>query len=407
MNRTLFYSVLLLAFGAVVFAAWQVSKPGGNSLAQPQASANPAKTVDKQSSGKPSQAPKAKAAKGGGRPGRSRGPVTVNVATAETIRIEETVSAVGSLLAARSVQLAPETDGRVIEVGLQDGARVKAGDLLFRLDDSVTEAELAQAQAELSLARADLKRARNLAKQSFVSKQSREEAAANVKVLAAKLAVVSARLAKSRIVAPFNGRSGLVGVNVGEYVTKGTALVRLDDLSSLKLDIRVPERLLAQVQAGQSIRVSFDAYPAREFNAKVETIDTAIDSAGRSLVVRGRIKNDEDLLRPGMFARARLVIEARESAVVIPEESVLASAEGEYVFAVSDGKAQRRSVQTGARRDGRIEILKGVEAGEAIVTAGQLKLRGDAVPVKVISPVRGLDDRRDAGLRSAPKPLAG
>jgi len=322
--------------------------------------------------------------------------VKVNVAAAETLRIEETVSAVGSLLAAQSVQLAPETDGRIVESSLRDGSLVVTGDLMFRLDDSVTEAELAQAQAELSLARADLARARNLAKQSFVSQRSREEAAANVKVLAAKLEVVSARLAKSRILAPFDGRVGLIGVSVGEYVTKGTPLVRLDDLSTLKLDLRVPERLMAQVKPGQAIRVGFDAYPQREFVARVETVDSAIDAAGRSLVVRGRIDNADDLLRPGMFARARLVIGAREQAVMVPEEAVLASAEGQYVYAVAQGQAKRRPVRTGARQNGRVEILSGVQAGESVVTAGQLKLRGKSVPVEAIAPVPGLSERKDA-----------
>jgi len=391
MNKKIFYFVLLVAFGAVTWAGWQYSQPGASSGPKGQ------QAEAGQASGKPA------AAKPGGRPGRSRGPVKVNVATAEMLRIEETVSAVGSLLAARSVQLAPEVDGRLVEVGLSDGALVTTGDSMFKLDDSVTEAELAQAQAELSLARADLARARNLAKQSFVSKRSREEAAANVKVLAAKLDVVSARLAKSRILAPFDGRAGLVGVSVGEYVTKGSALVRLDDLSSLKLDVRVPERLLARVKKGQSIRVGFDAYPQREFVALVETVDSVIESAGRSLVVRGRIDNADDLLRPGMFARARLVIGAREAAVMVPEESVLASAEGQYVYVVADEKAERRAVNTGARQDGRIEILKGVQAGESVVTAGQLKLRGKSVPVKAISPVPGLNERKDAstGRRSS------
>lgn len=387
MNKKLFYFVLLIAFGAVSWAGWQYSQP--DSASAPK--------------GSQTAAGKAPAAKPGGPPGRSRGPVKVNVAIAEKLRIEETVSAVGSLLAARSVQLAPEVDGRLIEVGLVDGALVSKGDALFRLDDSVTEAELAQAQAELSLARADLTRARNLAKQSFVSKRSREEAAANVKVLAAKLDVVSARLAKSQILAPFDGRAGLLGVSVGEYVTKGSALVRLDDLSTLKLDLRVPERLLAQVKKGQSIRVGFDAYPQREFLAQVETVDSVIESAGRSLVVRGRIDNADDLLRPGMFARARLVIGAREAAVMVPEESVLASAEGQYVYVVAEEQATRRAVATGARQDGRIEILEGVQAGESVVTAGQLKLRGQSVPVKAISPVPGLDERKDA--RSDPRSL--
>lgn len=322
--------------------------------------------------------------------------ITVNAQKAVVAKIEDSVSAVGSLLAAQSVELAPEVDGRIVTVSVSDGQSVSADDLLFQLDDTVTAAELAQSEAELSLARADLKRASNLARNSFVSERSREEAAANVKVLRAKLQVVRARLAKARIRAPFGGRIGLVNVSPGEYVKSGTALVRLDDLSSLKLDLRVPERLVARVQPGQTIRVSFDAYPGREFLARVETVDTAIDDVGRSLVVRGRLDNADNLLRPGMFARARLILGTRNSAVMVPEESIMASADGQYLFAVREGKAQRQPVRTGVRQNGNIEIIEGVAAGELVVTAGQVKLRGNNLPVKIVAPVDGVGGRQDA-----------
>ncbi len=371
MKKAAFYSVVVVAFTGAALLGWQFLKPSPIA-----AQTKPASTASKSD--------------------RAKRPVTVNAVPAVEATIEDRVTAVGSLLAAQSVSLAPEVDGRVVEIGAKDGQAVLANDLLFRLDDSVTEAELAQSEAELGLARADLKRARNLAKNSFVSERSREEAAANVKVLRAKLQVVRARLAKARIRAPFDGQLGLIKVNLGEYVKSGAALVRLDDLSSLKLDLRVPERLLARVRTGQTIRVTFDAYPEREFVAAVETIDTAIDSVGRSLIVRGRLANPDRLLRPGMFARARLVLGARDTAVMVPEESVLASAKGQYVFAVRDGKAQRQMVKTGIRQGGRIEIVDGVSAGELVVTAGQVKLRGNNLPVKIVAPVNGVNARQDA-----------
>lgn len=371
MKKAAFYSVVVVAFTGAALLGWQFLKPSPIA-----AQTKPASAASKSD--------------------RAKRPVTVNAVPAVEATIEDRVTAVGSLLAAQSVSLAPEVDGRVVEIGAKDGQAVLANDLLFRLDDSVTEAELAQSEAELGLARADLKRARNLAKNSFVSERSREEAAANVKVLRAKLQVVRARLAKARIRAPFDGQLGLIKVNLGEYVKSGAALARLDDLSSLKLDLRVPERLLARVRTGQTIRVTFDAYPEREFVAAVETIDTAIDSVGRSLIVRGRLANPDRLLRPGMFARARLVLGARDTAVMVPEESVLASAKGQYLFAVRDGKAQRQMVKTGIRQGGRIEIVDGVSAGELVVTAGQVKLRGNNLPVKIVAPVNGVNARQDA-----------
>ncbi len=383
MNKAIFYSLLLLALVGASWLGWQWSQPAP-AIAQNGAIKN--KIQDD-----PVPAPSA----GGRKPGAGRA-VTVNAQAAIARRIEDRIVAVGTLLAAQSVQLAPEVDGRLVKIAVSDGAWVNQDDVLFELDGAVTEAELAQSQAELGLARADLARARNLAKNNFVSERSREEAQANVKVLEAKLQVVRARLSKTRIRAPFDGRVGLLEVDLGAYVKAGTSLVRLDDLSTLKLDLRVPERLLSRLAVGQSIRVGFDAWPGREFEARVETIDTAIDDAGRSVVVRGRLDNAENLLRPGMFARARLVLAAREAAVMVPEESILASAEGEYLFVVRADKAERQPIEAGARYQGEVEILSGVQAGDLVVTAGQGKLRGDQVAVKVIAPVTGTGPMQDA-----------
>lgn len=323
---------------------------------------------------------------GGGPPGAGR-PVTVNAVAAQARRIEDRVTAVGSLLAAQSVQIAAEIAGRITEVAVTDGARVTAGAPMFILDDDVIAAELAQARAELDLAQANLRRTRNLARDNFVSERSRDEALSNVNVLQARLQVVAARQSRTRIEAPFDGIAGLVAVSRGDYITPGATLVRLDDLSSLKVDLRLPERLFSRLRMGQPLRLTFDAWPARQFDARIETIDSQLDAGGRSLIVRGRIDNADGLLLPGMFARAELVLQAREQAVMVPEESLEATSEGQHVFVVRDGKAIRTPVTVGARQDGEVEVVAGVVAGEQVVTAGQIKLRGSGVPVAVVAPV--------------------
>ena len=317
---------------------------------------------------------------------RKRRPTVVTVTQAVGQDVEESVDAVGSLLAAQSVLIKPEIAGRVAVVGVSDGQQVAAGDSLFSLDASVIAAELAQASAELELARANLRRTRNLANQAFVSERSRDEAQSSVRVLEARRQVVQARLQKTKIRAPFAGVAGLVQVHPGDYVQAGTALVRLDDLSSVKLDLRVPERLFSRLRAGLPIRVGFDAYPNQRFQAEIETIDAKLDDGGRSVIVRGRLDNAQGLLRPGMFARARLVLGQRRNAVMVAETAVVSDAAGQFVYRVLDGVARRTPVVTGSRRDGLVEIREGLAVGETVVLAGQINLRGAEAPVRIVDP---------------------
>ncbi|MEZ5659269.1 MAG: efflux RND transporter periplasmic adaptor subunit [Burkholderiaceae bacterium] len=332
----------------------------------------------KSGAGKPGAAP----AQGGRPPAR---PTAVTVTKSVGRNIEDQVTAVGTLLAAQSVLIKPEIAGRIDSIRVADGQSVAAGDELFRLDRSVIEAEFAQARAELGLARANLKRTTNLASQAFVSERSRDEARSNVEVLEARLQVVQARLDKTRIRAPFDGVIGLLQVDLGDYVQAGTPLVRLDDLTSLKLDFRVPERLFSRLRRGQPIRVGFDAYPGRDFDAEVETIDARLDDGGRSVIIRGRIANDHRLLRPGMFARARLVLGQRVDAVMVPEAVIVPDAEGQFVYRVNDGKARRIPVRLGARQEGMVEVLEGLAIGDTVVLAGQINLRGAEAPVRIVA----------------------
>jgi len=397
LSKALHYSVTAVALAAIGWFGyhWQQGS-------DPLDVAALAQTASGQSTGKSgnaSNAPKAGAAKKSGKGGSAgrgkRGPVGIKTAPVIQTTVEQRVSAVGNLLAARSVLLKPEINGRIAQVAISDGATVDQGQLVFKLDTTVVDAQVSQAKAELRLAANNLRRTRNLAKQNFVSRRSRDEAAANASVLRARLEVMKAQLAQATILAPFSGRVGLVSVNTGDYVKSGAELVRLDDLSSLKLDIRVPERLFASLKVGQPIRVSIDAYPKQTFEAKVETIDSQIDQAGRAVTVRGRLDNASGLLRPGMFAKAALVLASRENALMVPETTILPGQSGKAVYRVVDGVATRTPIKTGVRQDGNVEVLDGLAAGDQVVGAGLIKMRGPTVKVRLLS------DDKPAGPKTA------
>jgi membrane fusion protein (multidrug efflux system) len=311
--------------------------------------------------------------------------VTVEAARVVRAALPQVITAVGSLRSDESVTLRPEVAGRIATIGFAEGQRVQKGALLVRLDPTVNEAEVKQARANMTLAKSKYDRAVDLAKSNFISGQARDEAESNMKVADAALAVAEAKLAKMEIKAPFSGIIGLRQVSVGDYVKEGADLVNLEAVDPLKVDFRVPEIYLKQVRAGQALEIALDAIPGRTYAGRVFAINPLVDAAGRAIVIRAQVSNPDTSLRPGMFARVRLITEERRDALVVPEQALVPFGSEQFVFRVVDGKAQRARVEIGQRGDGKVEIRQGVGPEDVIVVAGQLKLR-DGVPVTLSRP---------------------
>jgi membrane fusion protein (multidrug efflux system) len=327
------------------------------------------------------------------------GTVAVEVARVTGMTLQDEVNAAGALRSNQSVMLRPEVAGRISKLNFNDGQTVKKGQLLIALDASVNQAETQQAKAELGIAKANLKRNAELAQQKFIAERVKEESAANVQVLEAKLALAEARLSKFEIKAPFSGIVGIRNVSIGDYVKDGADMVNLEDISSVKVDFRVPERFIDRVQTGQAIEVMVDALPGKPFLAKVDAVDPQIDNSGRSALLRGRIANPEARLKPGMFARVRLILDERENAMVIPEEAIVPMGNKATVWKIIDEKAHRVDVRTRLRRDAKVEILEGLQIGDTVVTAGQVRLNKDGTPVRIT--------RGAAQNGTGPRPAAG
>jgi len=327
---------------------------------------------------------------GGGGPGGAgggpKGPVGVEIVAAKTGTVQDLVAAVGTLRANESVVIKPEIAGRIAKLGFSDGERIRAGRVMVQLDTSVPAAELEQVRAERALALAKYERAVELAEKNFVSAQARDEAGANLQVVDARLALARARLEKSSILAPFGGIVGLRNVAPGDFVKDGAELVTLEDTSSMKVDLRLPERVIGRLRRGQLLEISVEALPGRTFKASIDALDATVDANGRSILVRGRIPNTDEILRAGMFARAQVVLSERNDAVLAPEESIVPQGPDLFVWRVTEGKASKIKVKAGVRRDAQVEILEGLAGGESIVIAGQLKLNRDGQEVKIIDP---------------------
>src|SRR5439155_11192896 len=169
--------------------------------------------------------------------------------------------------------------------------------------------------------------------------------------------------------APFAGVIGLRVVSVGDYAKEGSDIVNLESIDPLKVDFRVPEIYLKQVEVGQTLHVSLDALPGKTFDGKVFAVNPLVDAAGRAIVIRALVRNSDTSLRPGMFARVRLITRDSQDALVIPEQSIVPQGDEQYVFKIADGRAVRVKVEVGQRRDSKVEIVKGLEPTDMIVTA--------------------------------------
>jgi membrane fusion protein (multidrug efflux system) len=299
--------------------------------------------------------------------------------------IQRRLTAVGSLRSNESVIIRPELAGRIADIRFEEGERVRRGQPLVVLDDSIYRAEVDEVQASLELSRANYDRALDLLQRGAGTTKARDEALAELRADEAGLHLSRARLDKTVITAPFDGVVGLRKVSVGDFVNVGQDMVNLEQIHPLKADFRVAEVYLAAVRPGQRIELAVDAFPGENFAGEVYAIDPLIDESGRSIVLRARLPNEDGRLRPGLFARVTLVLNERNDALQIPEQALVPQGQEQFVFRVVDGKAALTKVAVGIRREGMVEIIEGLGPQDQVVTAGQLKIR-DGAPVQPLPP---------------------
>ena len=319
--------------------------------------------------------------------------VTVEAVTLQPTQLVETVSSIGNLVADESVVIRPEVDGRIVEIAFDEGQPVQAGQLLFRLDAAIFQAQLRESEARLDLTRRTYERARTLREKGASSAEILDRALSEYRMAEASVELNRARLEKMRIVAPFSGTIGLRQVSLGAFVEAKNELVTLVNLDSLKVEFRLPERYYRVIAEGGLVRAAPDALPGEVFEGRIYAIAPVVDINGRSVAVKARVANPERRLRPGMFVRVSLLVDRRADALVAPESAIVQRGDGHFVYRVEDGKAVLAKVRLGLRQTGRIEVVDGLSAGDTIVTAGQIKLRpGDRVKV-ADSPAAGAGTR--------------
>jgi membrane fusion protein (multidrug efflux system) len=308
-------------------------------------------------------------------------PITVAVANAETAIWPSQLEAVGTIRAARGVELSAETDGEIIAIGVSSGEEVTEGQLLLTLNDSLEQASRERQEANLTLANLLYKRDASLVKKKSIPQSQYDRSQANLDSAIAQLAETEARLDIKRIAAPFAGTIGIIKVKVGDYIESGTSITTLQDLSELEIDFSVPARHFPKLRRGLKIQVHTAAFPQRTFSATLQAVDAKVDAGTRNLLLRAELEDSDGLL-PGMFARLIVDLGKPVTVVSVPETAISYSLHGNVVYVVEeiDGEllARPRIVETGDSRKGKIAVIDGIQGGERVVMAGQNKLHRDA-----------------------------
>jgi membrane fusion protein (multidrug efflux system) len=300
-------------------------------------------------------------------------------------KVDSEVTAVGTLIASEAVVLRPEIAGRIIELNFQEGQAVQKGAKLVTFDPSEYQAQVAGSSAEARTESQRYERAKEMLEQKFISQEALDVARGNMERAQARRRQDEVLLSKAVISAPFSGIVGLRLVSPGAYVKAGEDIARLENISSLKLDFRVPEVYLSKIRPKQDLTIRVDAYPADSFPGRIYALEPSVDEKTRTVVVRAQIPNQQAKLRPGMFARVNVLLETRSDAILVPEQAIWPQGRDPFVYKVVDGAAKLTKVELGVRHPGEVEVLKGLSATDMVVTDGQMKLK-DGAPVTVLAP---------------------
>ncbi len=360
-KRIVWSVAILVALGAVaipkVLPPAGASAPAGSDASRTRP---PAGTAE-------APAPKRREDRGGG--------LRVSTVTVQPQRFAETITSTGTLRAEESVELQAEINGKVAAINFTEGAHVRRGDLLVKLNDADVRASFTSATYRRDLAVLREKRFAKLLAQGVARQEEYDTALNDVNIQDAQIELVKAQHAKTEIRAPFDGVVGLRYVSEGALVNAATRVATLQRLETLKIDFSVPEKYAGRLRVGSPISFTV-AGGGREFQGKIYAFDPRIDEATRTVVMRAGCPNPDGRLLPGAFATIALTLEELDDAILVPAVAVIPELDQKSVFVVRDGKAERRRVETGARLDSVVHVLSGLKAGDVVITSGLQQMRG-------------------------------
>ena len=309
--------------------------------------------------------------------------VPVEIRTIERGDVAAVYSGTAALEADQEAQVVAKVAGEVIELRVEEGQHVKAGELLARLDGDRLRLQSQRARANLAKMERDLARQKELFDKGLVANESIERAEFDIAALKADLELAELELSYNDIRAPFDGVIAERQIKVGNTVAVNQVVFRLTDLEPLIAYLHVPERELSKLHAGQPAQLRVDALGGKQFDGSIARISPVVDPATGTFKVTVETPDPSGALMPGMFARFDVVYDLRKDAILIPRASIVEDEANQTVFVVEDEVAHKRTIRTGLTSGALVEVVEGLQGDEQIVTIGQSGLH-EGGKVKVV-----------------------
>lgn len=308
-------------------------------------------------------------------------PVTISTVDVEPYEWESTLTAIGSLEAAKGLEITADLSGRITKIHFDAGTEVSAGDLLLEQDTSTEKAQLRAAQSEVVLGKNNFERVKQLYQREVASKSEYDNANNAYQSAVASADNIRAAIEKKSIRAPFNGRLGIRLVNLGQSINAGEPVVSLQSTELMFVNFFLPQQHLSQLRKDLTVRLRTDAVPNKTFEGKINAINPEIDSETRSVSIQALLSNPDNELLPGMFTNIEVVLPEVEEVLIVPITSVSYATYGSSVFVIEPNEssegliARQQFVRLGKTRGDYVVVTKGLSAGERIASAGVFKLR--------------------------------
>jgi membrane fusion protein (multidrug efflux system) len=302
-------------------------------------------------------------------------PMPAEVAAVKEQDVADKYDAVGTIEAIEAITVVSEINAAVTNLPFREGNNINAGEIIAQLDDEQLKAEVLRAEALHTQSQSNYKRIKTIVDQNAGTLQDLDDAWASLKVAEANLKLAEARLAKTRIAAPFNGMVGSRKVSVGAFLRSGDAITELANLNEIRVSFSAPERFLSKLKKSAEVIVSTPVYPGYQVTGKIIAIEPIIDSDTRSVRVVARVQNPEHKFRPGMSANVSVLLSKREETLTIPSEAIFASGGQSFVYIVNDDSTVKLApVTTGLQLSDVVEVVEGLGKGEMVIRAGHQKL---------------------------------
>lgn len=291
--------------------------------------------------------------------------------------------AIGFIEPNQGVTITNEVSGKIVKINFVSGQQLKKGDALVYLDSEVEKANLKASQGRLSSVERNYKRMLSLFKKGSVSQGDVDNAEADLLALQGQIEAYEATISRRIIRAPFDGIAGLRNVFMGEYLQDGTDIVRLENISRMQMRFTIPQNDLNKIFIGQAMNIFVDAQANTSFQGTISAIEPAVNFQSGVIQVQADIPNQDHMLRSGMFAKANIILPTLENQITVTETAINYTLYGETVYVITDQQTEsgvafkqvdQKIVELGKSKEGKIHVLSGLEAGDVVVTSGQVRL---------------------------------